>query len=152
MIRYTLKRFADLHLQELYDIMYLRQLVFVVEQDCPYLDADGLDQPSFHLMGKNESGQLMTYTRLIPPGISYQGYAAIGRVINHPDIRGKGEGKRLMEISIAMVRQLFPGFPVQIGAQLYLNKFYSDLGFVNHGEEYLEDGIPHIHMIYQKAC
>lgn len=150
MIRYSLKKFHDLSLQELYDIMELRQLVFVVEQDCPYLDADGIDQSSYHLMGRNSGGTLMTYTRLIPPGISYDHYSAIGRVINHQDIRNKGEGKRLMQLSIRLILQLFPGYPIQIGAQVYLNKFYLSLGFSNIGEAYLEDGIPHIHMVYNK--
>ncbi len=150
MIYYSLKKFQDLSLQELYDIMELRQLVFAVEQDCPYLDADGVDQPSYHLMGRNKEGKLMTYARLIPPGISYDNYSAIGRVINHQDIRNKGEGKKLMELSICLILQLFPGFPIQIGAQQYLNDFYRSLGFSQIGEEYLEDGIPHIHMIYKK--
>ena len=149
MIRYSFKKFLDLSLQELYDIMELRQLVFAVEQNCPYLDADGMDQSAYHLMGRNEKGKLMTYARLIPPGLSYANYSAIGRVINHQDIRNKGEGRKLMALSIQLTLQLFPGFPIQISAQEYLHDFYSSLGFIKIGDGYLEDGIPHIHMIYQ---
>ena len=147
-LKYSLKKFSDLHLQELYDVMKLRQKVFVVEQDCPYLDADGKDQLAYHLLGRDQNGQLMTYTRLLPPNTAFSGYSAIGRVINHPAIRGQGEGKILMQTSVACIQELFPGIPIQIGAQIYLNKFYQDLGFRNIGEEYLEDGIPHIHMVY----
>jgi ElaA protein len=132
---------------ELYEILALRQEVFVVEQNCPYLDCDGKDQQSWHLMGRNEAKQLTCYTRLLPPGLSYPGYASIGRVVTSPLARGTGAGKILMERSIEFCNHLFGPGPIKISAQSYLLKFYEGLGFTSTGEEYLEDGIPHTKMI-----
>ena len=131
---------------ELYDIMSLRQEVFVVEQNCPYLDADGKDPGSWHLMGRNMSDKLICYTRLLPNGLAYEGYVSIGRVVSSPMARGTGAGKVLMQRSIEMCRHLFGDQPVKIGAQSYLVKFYESFGFRSTGEEYLEDGIPHTKM------
>jgi ElaA protein len=131
---------------ELYDIMSLRQEVFVVEQNCPYLDADGKDPGSWHLMGRNAADKLICYTRLLPNGLAYEGYVSIGRVVSSPAVRGTGTGKILMQRSIEMCWHLFGNQPVKIGAQSYLVKFYESLGFRSTGEEYLEDGIPHTKM------
>ena len=139
--------FYSLNLEQLYDIMRLRQQVFVVEQDCPYLDADGIDQDSLHVMGyQNE--ELVAYTRLVPKGISYDNYASIGRVITTQAIRGKGIGKELMEVSIQQLFQHFGKQTIKISAQSYLLRFYEDLGFHSTGKEYLEDNIPHTAMLY----
>ena len=142
--------FYQLNLDEFYAIMALRQEVFVVEQNCPYLDADGSDQEVFHLMGFNEANQLIAYARLIPKGISYEKYAAIGRVVTAPSVRGLGAGKKLMEASIQWMDKLMANQPIKISAQLYLLKFYNELGFQEIGEGYLEDDIPHIAMLYQQ--
>jgi ElaA protein len=146
-MQYSCLPFQDLNVNELYEIMALRQVVFIVEQNCPYLDADGKDQHSWHLMGRNKEGLLITYTRLLPPGISYPDYASIGRVVSSPLARGTGAGKQLMQKSIEMCQFLFPNAPVKIGAQSYLLRFYGNLGFQSTGEEYLEDGIPHTKMV-----
>lgn len=138
--------FNELSLQQLYDILQLRQEVFVVEQDCPYLDADGLDQKAWHFM-RYEGKKLVAYTRLLPAGVAYSDYAAIGRVITSSTVRGKGYGRHLMLASIQQTKTLFPEAPIKIGAQCYLLKFYQSLGFAPVGEEYLEDGIPHTAMI-----
>ena len=127
--------------------MALRQEVFVVEQNCPYLDADGKDPDSWHLMGRDASGKLVCYTRLLPEGLSYPGYVSIGRVVSSPAARGTGAGKTLMRRSIDLCRQLFGNQPIKIGAQSYLLQFYEGFGFCSTGEEYLEDGIPHTKMI-----
>jgi ElaA protein len=139
--------FDSLTVRELYDIMALRQLVFAVEQNCPYLDADGKDLDGWHLMLFNTEGALAAYTRLLPKGISYDDYASIGRVVSAPHARGTGAGKAVMQESIKQMEQLFPNQPVKIGAQTYLLKFYESLGFESTGEEYLEDDIPHTSMI-----
>jgi ElaA protein len=139
--------FEELSTTELYEIMALRQLVFVVEQNCPYLDADGKDLSAWHLLCRNSKGTLIAYTRLLPKGISYPDYPSIGRVVNHPEVRGTGIGKQLMEKSIALCIYLFGNEPIKIGAQRYLKTFYEGHGFVATGEEYLEDGIPHLKMI-----
>lgn len=144
---FTCKKFDELTLHELYDIMALRQEVFVVEQDCPYLDADGKDQASWHLLVHDERGQLVAYTRLLPRGIVYKKYPALGRVVTSPSVRGTGLGKKLMEATLEWAERLWPGEAVKISAQTYLKKFYEELGFEQAGEGYLEDGIPHIPMI-----
>ncbi len=139
--------FQELSLQQLYQIMQLRQEVFVVEQNCPYLDADGKDQVGYHLMGQDTNSQLMAYTRLLPKGISYEQYVSIGRVVTSPKTRGTGIGKLLMQESLKAIEALFPATDIKISAQCYLIKFYESFGFQTVGESYLEDDIPHIAMI-----
>lgn len=146
-MRFHICTFQELQLEELYAFMALRQEVFVVEQDCPYLDADGKDQLGWHVMLFDEKGKLSAYTRLLPPGVSYEKYSSIGRVVSSEHVRGKGYGKAVMERSIQAIKALFPNASIKISAQTYLLKFYNDLGFQEVGEEYLEDDIPHIGMI-----
>lgn len=145
--QFTCLPFEQLSVQELYDIMVLRQAIFVVEQDCPYLDADGIDSAGWHLMGRNPKGKLVLYTRLLPKGISYKNYTSIGRVVNHKSTRGMGAGQLLMWKSIELCRHLFGNEPIKIGAQTYLLEFYGKFGFQSTGENYLEDGIPHTKMV-----
>jgi len=145
-INWKLKPFAKLSLQELYDIMVLRQAVFIVEQDCPYMDADGKDQKSHHFMGYDDKLGLVAYTRIVEPGVSYK-EVAIGRVISSEKVRGKGVGIQLMELSIKQVNDLYGNVPIRIGAQCYLERFYRSFGFEPTGYEYLEDGIPHMEML-----
>jgi ElaA protein len=147
MLTFSCLPFDGLSPHLLYEILALRAEVFVVEQNCPYQDCDGKDLQSWHLMGQNESGKLICYTRLLPKGISYENYASIGRVVSSPSARGTGAGKILMVESIKMCRQLFGDQPIKIGAQTYLLKFYESFGFQSTGEEYLEDGIPHTKMV-----
>lgn len=147
MLRFYCYPFDQLSPHELYDIMALRQTVFAVEQNCPYLDADGQDLHAWHLMGRDADGRLLCYTRLLPEGVSYKGYASIGRVVSAPAARGMGIGKVLMQRSIDMCLLLFGPKPIKIGAQSYLLRFYEGFGFKSTGEEYLEDGIPHTKMI-----
>lgn len=149
-IHYTLKKFDELTLDELYQLMRLRQEVFVVEQNCPYLDADGKDKHGYHVLGKDEHGILQCCTRLLPEGISFEGYASIGRVANSQFVRGKGEGKKLMIFSLIQIKQLYSGAEIKIGAQEYLKSFYENLGFEDVNHAYLEDGIPHLIMVLKK--
>ena len=142
---WILKKFGELSNDELYAILRLRAEGFVVEQNCAFQDLDDKDQASYHLMGI-EQGKLVAYTRLVPAGISYN-IPSIGRVVTSPGSRGNGLGKLLMEKSIEVATQLFGKTPIKIGAQLYLRKFYSELGFVQSSDVYLEDGIEHIEMI-----
>ena len=146
-ITFSCHPFQDLSPAELYDIMALRQEVFIVEQNCPYLDADGKDPASWHLMGRDEQGRLLCYTRLLPEGVSYPGFTSIGRVVSSSAARGSGAGREAMLRSIEMCRHLFGDRPIKIGAQTYLLRFYESLGFESTGEEYLEDGIPHTKMV-----
>lgn len=143
-MRWVLKKFQELTPDELYALLRLRAEVFVVEQTCAFQDLDNKDQPSYHLLGYLQD-ELVAYTRLVPPGISYTA-ASIGRVVTSPAHRKKGFGKLVMQESIKVCDQLFGKNTIMIGAQCYLIEFYSSLGFVPSGEVYLEDGIEHIEM------
>ncbi len=145
MITWTCKSFNELTPSELYAVLQLRSEVFVVEQNCVFLDTDNKDQSSFHFMGW-EGGGLRAYTRLVPPGVAYE-EASIGRVVTALTSRGSGIGRQLMQESIAACRQLFGNGTIKIGAQLYLKEFYASLGFIPTGGIYPEDGIDHIHML-----
>lgn len=144
-IGWSLKKFDDLTPLELYKIIKLRNEVFVVEQNCPYQDADNKDLWSYHLMGW-DNDKLLAYTRLLPPGLSYT-EPSIGRVVNSPSVRGSGIGRELMLKSIEQVNKIFGEGPIKIGAQLYLSKFYMSLGFQQTSDVYLEDNIEHIEMV-----
>ncbi len=146
-IHFYHKAFDQLNTRELYEMLALRQQVFVVEQDCPYLDADGKDYNCLHVLGKDIKDQVIAHTRIVPPGISYEKYSSIGRVVISEAIRGSGIGKSLMLYSMQLTYEKYPLLPIKISAQVYLTKFYENLGFVVDGEAYLEDDIPHIAMI-----
>ncbi|WP_228236609.1 GNAT family N-acetyltransferase [Allomuricauda sp. M10] len=141
----SVKTFEQLNTTELYQILRLRSEIFVVEQDCVYLDLDNKDQKAIHVVG-TKNGQVVAYTRIFQPG-DYFKNASIGRVVVAQDQRKFGYGKIIMQASIAAVEERFPNTAIEISAQSYLLKFYSDLGFVAFGEEYLEDGIPHTRML-----
>ncbi|KQB98778.1 GNAT family N-acetyltransferase [Pedobacter sp. Hv1] len=147
-LTWVYKNFNELTTIELFDILHLRCEVFIVEQNCVYQDIDGKDKKSFHLMAWN-GNELVAYTRLVPPGISFE-EASIGRVITSPRYRGLGVGITLIEKSIEHTLQTYHTNTIKIGAQLYLKKFYSDFGFEQCSDTYLEDGIPHIDMLLIK--
>ena len=143
------RAFDKLSLNELYTILRVRQMVFVVEQACPYLDADGDDESAWHLLGWVEQGEMKTlaaYARIFPPGIKYA-EASIGRVVTHPSMRRKKMGEALMAEALRRIETLAPGADVRIGAQMYLEKFYEKSGFRRVSEPYDEDGIIHIEML-----
>jgi ElaA protein len=140
------KKFEDLSNNELYDAMVLRQEVFVVEQNCAYLDADGKDKHSWHVLGYDEKGELAVYARIVFPGISYK-EVAIGRVVSSQAHRRTGAGKELMREALKSIEDIYGKVPVRISAQTYLVKFYSEFGFLSTGKEYLEDDIPHTEML-----
>ena len=139
------KHFCDLSATELYDILSLRNKVFVVEQNCVYDDTDKKDLDAWHLCGYvNE--ELAAYARILSPGVSYK-EASIGRVITNPNHRGKGLGIELMNMAIQETLHQFKVTQIRISAQKYLLKFYGNLGFESTGKEYLEDNIPHVEML-----
>lgn len=142
------KNFNQLTPQELYAILKLRSEVFVVEQDCVYLDMDDKDQRSFHLSGW-DGNNLVAYSRILPPGLAFE-EASIGRVVTNPKYRKTGAGRILMGHAIEKTMTQFGVSTIKIGAQLYLLAFYNSLGFKQSGPEYLEDGIPHIEMSLSK--
>lgn len=141
-----LKAFNQLTPFELYGILKLRSEVFVVEQNCVYLDIDNKDLQCHHLMLLNDNNELMAYARLVPPGLSFT-EMSIGRVVTSPLSRGTGAGRKLMELAIEQCRNVFGDGTIKIGAQAYLLKFYGSLGFEQVSEIYDEDGIPHLDMI-----
>ena len=148
MVKWLLRKFDELTLQELYSILQLRNEVFAVEQNCVYPDMDDKDQASYHFTGwMNE--KLVAYARLLPKGVAYDDYVSIGRVVTSPLVRRSGIGKQLIKYSIEHLNNLFGIVPIKIGAQIYLKNFYSEFGFCQTSDIYLEDGIEHIEMVKQ---
>ncbi len=145
-VTWTYYAFDDLGVHLLYEIMALRQEVFVVEQTCWYLDADGRDQAALHLVG-TQDGRVVAYTRILDRGISYPDHASIGRVVTAPAVRGQGLGRPLMRESLRVLYAVYGEQAVKIGAQAHLQGFYGSLGYEGVGEVYDEDGIPHRSMV-----
>jgi ElaA protein len=138
--------FSDLSPKSLYEILKARAEVFIVEQHCAYLYLDGIDEYAHHLVLQGESRDLVAYARLIPPMVKFE-EPSIGRVLTAQNARGKGFGRHLMQESILRTNALYPAFPIRISAQAYLEKFYSDFGFVRVSDNYDEDGIAHLEML-----
>ena len=143
-IQWKIKSFDNLTVNELYDLLQLRSSIFVVEQNCIYLDIDSKDKLALHLLGEFD-GKIVAYARLFKAGISFD-FASIGRVVVDANYRNKKWGNELMREAIAGIEKHFRESQITIGAQLYLQKFYENHGFVKTSEMYLEDDIPHIEM------
>ena len=141
MTTWHLREFAELSAPELYAIVELRERVFVVEQNCVYLDADGLDRAARHLWGERD-GAVIAYLRIVPAGAKYE-EIAIGRVVIAPSARGTGLGRELMQRGLDAVGAA----PVRLSAQAHLEHFYVSLGFRRTSDVYDEDGIPHVEML-----
>lgn len=144
-LKWKIKPFEALNVNELYDLLQLRSQIFVVEQNCVYLDLDGKDKKALHLIGEYES-KIVAYSRLFDAGISFDN-ASIGRVVVDENYRDRKWGHDLMREAIAGIKSNFDKEKITIGAQLYLKKFYESHGFVQTSEMYLEDDIEHIEMI-----
>ncbi len=143
---WTTKPFDALTLAELYALLQLRSEVFVVEQTCAFQDIDGHDPAALHLLGHTDAGDLAAYARLFDAGRSYA-QVSIGRVVTAPRYRGQGLGQQLLGRALVQCAARFGPQPIKIGAQLYMKAFYESFGFVQQGEGYLEDGIPHLYML-----
>lgn len=143
--RWQVAEFEQLPNAQLYALLRLRQQVFCIEQNCLYLDMDNLDQQAAHMLCW-EGSQLMAYLRALPPGVCFP-ESSLGRIVVSPEARGTRLGYELVQRGIDFNIEKWPGHNIQIGAQAHLSRFYSGLGFESVGEEYIEDGIPHIHMI-----
>ncbi len=144
------KSFEDLTAQELYDVLKLRQDVFIIEQDCIYEDMDGFDDISNHLLAYNSDQKLIAYLRLFEAGSKYR-ESSIGRIIVQNDFRNTGIGKELVRKGIQHCKVLSPNSDIKIEAQAHLLKFYSDLGFIQTSDIYPVDGIDHIEMILKST-
>jgi len=137
------KRFDELTLKELYEIISLRESVFVVEQDCVYLDADGKDMGAYHVIGR-EDGRMIAYLRVMDTGVSFDDAAAIGRVLALH--RRQGHATQLLREGIRTVKEKFGAARIRLDAQVYARSLYEKHGFVQTSDEFLEDGLPHIQM------
>jgi ElaA protein len=142
----TIKDWAELSQDELYDLIRLRLAVFVVEQNCPYQDADNKDRASVHVLMHDDRGLLIGCARLVKPGISYKEWS-IGRVAVALTHRNQGLGKELLLHCLAHLKNQTQESPVRISAQYYLLQFYTALGFQQVSDIYLEDNIPHVEML-----
>ena len=140
-------RFADLGVDNLHDALQLRSRVFILEQG-PYLDVDGHDRASWHLLGRDAAGTLVAYLRVVGPGVKFD-EPSIGRIVTAPEVRGTGLGRTLMRQGLAGCARHWPGQAIRISAQARLRRFYVGLGFSPTTDEYLEDGIPHLEMLWR---
>jgi ElaA protein len=118
----------------------------VVEQECVYVDPDGLDPEATHLLGR-EAGELVAYARWYAEDGPEGGHVRLGRIVTAPEHRGRGLGRRTVEEALAPIADEHPGLPVRMHAQTYLVPFYQELGFTTVGEPFDEDGIPHVAML-----
>lgn len=148
MLEIKTKTFRELTTTELYNLLQLRSEVFVVEQDCVYQDIDYKDQKALHIIGY-KNNKIVAYTRIFKPG-DYFKLSSIGRVVVSQKERQHKYGYDIMEASIKAIKQYYNTSEIKISAQCYLKNFYNNLQFFEVGEEYLEDGIPHIGMLYNK--
>jgi ElaA protein len=142
----SIKKFEELTIDELYDILQLRSEVFVVEQDCVYQDIDGKDRKALHVIGRLNN-QIIAYTRCFAPGY-YFNEAAIGRVVVSKEYRKHDFGHEIMKASLAAIKEHYQTSAIKLSAQTYLVRFYESHGFQTQGEGYLEDGIPHVGMVF----
>ena len=146
MIEIKIKSFEELSSLELYELLLLRSEVFVVEQYCVYQDIDNKDQIALHVLGYKDD-VLVGYTRVFKSG-DYFKIASIGRVVVKQNYRSFKYGYTIMNASIEAIKDRFQELTIKVSAQTYLKRFYNNLGFKEIGEEYLEDGIPHMAMMY----
>jgi ElaA protein len=141
--------FTELTGEGMYAALRLRQQVFVVEQNCAYLDLDNLDQHATHMLCMRD-GELLAYQRCLAPGLSYP-ESSLGRIVVSPALRGKQLGRELVQRGIKYNLLHWPGSGIRINAQAHLQYFYTSLGFTAEGSEYLEDHILHRQMRYRSS-
>lgn len=144
-IIWRLSHFDSLTIRELYKILALRESIFIVEQDVPYIDIDGKDPQCTHLMGFLDN-ELVAYLRIVPVGLFKPDSYSMGRVVLKQSLRGGEIGRTLVRLGVDYLDSIRGGIPIRISSQLYLKNFYSQFGFVAEGEPYIEDRIPHIAM------
>ena len=142
--------FGGLNTLELYAALRLRQQVFVLEQNCAYLDLDNLDQDAVHMMCWRE-GDLLAYQRCLAPGANFI-ESALGRIVVSAPARGQDLGRELVRRGIRHNLERWPNHAIRINAQAYLQAFYAELGFVADGDVFDEDDIPHIQMVYPRSA
>src|SRR5262245_58431904 len=139
------RRFEDLGVDGVYDMLALRARVFILEQG-PYLDTDGADRRAWHLLGRDDSGAMRAYLRVLDPGVKFD-EPSIGRVVVDAELRGQGIGHELMRRALSQCASSWQGQPIRISAQAHLQRFYRHHGFDTVSDEYLDDGIAHVDML-----
>lgn len=142
---WNFKKFEELTSNELYDILRLRNEVFVVEQQCIYNECDNKDQKCMHLWCSLD-GRIAGYCRIVPPGVSYP-EASFGRIVSHPEFRNLKLGHQMMRYILQIAQNHYHTDVIRISAQVYLGKFYEQYGFKQISEPYLEDTLPHMEML-----
>lgn len=147
-MEWIIKKFDELKAKDIYNILAIRNEVFIVEQDCVYMDCDYKDFNSYHLF-LEQNGEIVAYLRVLEKGVSFD-QISIGRVAVKKDFRGKGLSREMMLKAINFIENDLKETSIKIQAQSYLINFYTSLGFKPISDEYLEDNIPHIDMIYNK--
>lgn len=145
MLHCIIKPFDDLSKSELYEILKARCEVFTVEQHCRYQDLDDIDQSAHHIWTTANDNSLSSYCRLVSPDVKY-GTPSIGRVLTLKEHRGQGISRNLLQHGMNFSREIYPGKPIVVSAQAYLENFYSSLGFVREGNIYIEADIEHVYM------
>jgi len=148
-MEWELKRFKQLDVDELYELLKLRVDVFIVEQNCPYCELDEKDRhpETLHFSGRNkDDGKLTAYLRILPPGLSFK-QVSFGRVVVAKEKRGQGISNTMVKRALEIIEHTWPAHNIKIGAQIYLKHFYESQGFKPVSKEYLEDGIVHIDML-----
>lgn len=146
-MKFKLKRFNELTVEELYKLLRVRNEVFVVEQNCVYQDCDNKDYEAYHLLCEDEN-EIIAYLRILNKGVSFD-EASIGRVLVKDNYRHTGLSKELMLMALKFMKEEMKEREVKISAQVYIKKFYENVGFKEVSEEYLEDDIPHVQMVYK---
>jgi|JI6StandDraft_1071083.scaffolds.fasta_scaffold00573_11 ElaA protein len=146
--QWSVLRFSELDTRLFHDVLRLRVDVFVVEQNCPYPELDGLDLDALHIVGRDANGAVAAYARILPPHAD--GVPHIGRVVVAMEQRRNHVGKRLMEVTLDALEQQYGSKRSALAAQAHLQKFYAELGYVTTGAEYMLDGIPHVDMVLHR--
>lgn len=146
-MKWEIKKFKELSVEELYRILELRNSVFIVEQECIYQDCDRKDLEAFHLLCI-EDDKVIATLRILNKGVAYK-EMSIGRVVVHKEYRRKNLGRKSMELAIQFIKDKYGDSPIRISAQVYIKEFYKSLGFIEVSDVYLEDDIPHIEMLYE---
>ncbi|NOH16965.1 GNAT family N-acetyltransferase [Clostridium cochlearium] len=148
-MNWHVKKFEELKCEEIYKILQIRNKIFIVEQKCAYQDCDGRDKKSYHLY-LEDKGEIISYSRILPRKVSYN-EVSIGRVLVNKNYRGTGIARKMMIKAINFIEKNLGEKEIKIQAQCYLINFYKSLGFKEISNEYLEDNIPHIDMLYKKS-
>lgn len=148
-IQWSFHAFRDLDVRLFHDILRLRVDVFVVEQHCPYPELDGADVGAMHVVGRNASGDVLAYARILSP--ARDGMPHVGRVVVDASVRRHGIGRQLMLEVLRVIHRQYPGSPSALAAQAHLQGFYASLGYKASGKQYDLDGIPHIDMVRARS-